>query len=464
MLSRVQVMFNCVIHRVFCWLVLLGVHVAVQAAGLNPITGVGSCIWDSAMYDRQECKFVRAFKIPRGAKVTSARLRITADNSYKLFIDGQPIGQGSDWRVLIEYDVRLLLAPGEHLLAVSAVNDFAVAGLVVGLRITFADGSEMEIPSDDTWRIAPKDNDSWKTASQLDWRSWPSATLRPPLNLGDDPGVYFAPMSSPVMPAFWQRKEVQFFLLAFAIIGIPTGVFLVSRLILKSQMEKVVRHERTRIALDLHDNLGGGLTQLVLWGETSRQTLPHDSAASEALGRLCDQSRELMLGMNETVWLIDSQRDTVADFVSYVARFTEIFFQGSSIRCRFDIEQDLPPFSCDIGIRRNLFLAIKESINNVLRHSGASLVELSIRRQRNELVVVVSDDGHGFDSSAVSKGNGLHSMETRAAEAGGRLSVHSRPGQGCTLQFYIPLQTFSGLHALRHFSRFLRLPFMAKRR
>lgn len=84
-------------------------------------------------------------------------MRITADNSYELFLDGQDIGRGSDWQVLIEYDVSLLLTPGEHVLAVSALNDFDLAGFLFGLRVVFADGLVLEILSDDSWKIAPND-------------------------------------------------------------------------------------------------------------------------------------------------------------------------------------------------------------------------------------------------------------------------------------------------------------------
>ena len=113
---------------------------AIAEVPLHPKAGVGSWIWDQQMADRQQVRFVRAFEIPRGAEVTSARLRMTADNSYQVFLDGQPVGAGGDWRVLIEYDLKLLLHPGEHVLAVNALNDFDVAGLLLGLRVELSDG------------------------------------------------------------------------------------------------------------------------------------------------------------------------------------------------------------------------------------------------------------------------------------------------------------------------------------
>ena len=412
---------------------------AGESSPLHPKVGVGAWIWDQETRDRQECRFVRAFEIPGGAEVISAWLRITADNSYHLFLDGQPVGRGGDWRVLIEYDVRLLLTPGEHVLAVNALNDFDVAGFLFGLHVEMSDGRVIEIASDDSWKIAPNDAAGWQKKSRA-WKRWPAAKVLRQTTPDYRPQVYQAPISEPLEIAFWQRKWFQVSSTLAAVAGIAVGLFLASRLILKSQMEKVVRRERARIAVDLHDDVGGGLTQLVLLGETSRREVPSDSPAAEALARLCDQSRGLMRGMNETVWLINSQRDTIRDFASYVAKYAESFFQNSPVRCRFGIEDDLPPLPCDLGIRRNLFLAVKEALNNILRHSQAGSAELGIHRQRNELVVTIRDNGRGFDPGRESEGNGLRNMAMRATEAGGCFKVESRPGEGSTVEFRVPFQ------------------------
>lgn len=420
------------------------------AAPLHPETGVGAWIWDHETRDRQECRFVRAFEVPAGAEVVSAMLRMTADNSYQLFLDGQPIGRGGDWRVLIEYDVKLLLTPGRHALAVSALNDFDVAGLLFGLRVELEDGRLIEIGSDESWKIAPNEAAGWQKESR-EWEGWRAAKVLYQIDPGYRPQVYEAPVSQPVEIEFWQHKGFQIALSLVALGSIVTGLFLASRLFLKSQMEKVVRRERKRIAVDLHDDLGGGLTQLVLLGETSRRDVPEDSAAADALGRLCDQSRGLLRGMNETVWLINSQRDTIRDFASYVGKYAESFFQNSPVRCRFDIEDDLPPLPCDLGIRRNLFLAVKEALNNILRHSQATSAEVEIHRQRNELVVIIRDNGRGFDTAAGGGGNGLCNMEMRAREAGGYFKVESCAGGGSAVEFRVPLQAPAAFGVARLF-------------
>ena len=421
--------------------VFLASTACLRAASFNPEYGVGAWIWDHEVYDRQECRLVRAFQIPKGAAVKSAVLRITADNSYQLFLDGEYIGRGGDWRVLIEYDVSLLLGPGEHVLAVSALNDFDVAGLLFGLRIVLDDGSMIDIPSDDSWKVAPNDAVSWEVKTSAR-EHWPAATVERPFDPKALAGsrIYRAPVSRPVKIEIWQRGWFHLTLAAMVVFSLMIGLFLASRLVLKSQLERVVRRERARIAVDLHDGLGGGLTQLLLLGETSRREVQTSSAADGALGRqLCDQSRGLLQEMNEAVWLINSQRDTIRDLALYVAKYAETFFRLSAIRCRLEVEDDIPPSPCDLGIRRNLFLAVKEALNNLLRHSQATVAEVAVHRHRQELVVTIRDDGCGFDPAAESQGNGLRNMQLRAKEAGGRLTVKSSPGQGCTFEFRVPL-------------------------
>ena len=152
---------------------------ATRASGsaLNPAYGVGSWIWDRETHDQQECRLWRSFGIPRSAVVKSAILRIMADNNYRLFLDGREIGRGSDWRIMTEYDLRLLLRPGTHILGVLAFNDFFVAGVVVGLRVRLTDGSVIEVGSDETWRVVPPGvGGGWAKRARAP-ASWPAATV-----------------------------------------------------------------------------------------------------------------------------------------------------------------------------------------------------------------------------------------------------------------------------------------------
>jgi signal transduction histidine kinase len=412
--------------------------------------GVGPWIWDEQTRDRQECHFVRQFEIPRGKKILKATLRTCADNFYSLYLDGRQIGQGSDWRVLIEYDVSLLLTPGEHTIAVQAVNDFDVAGFVFGLRIDFQDGGSMAIDSDESWKIAPESEPYWKEYDGA-ISGWRSVKVQGPFVPKAWPQIYKAPVSQPLLVPFWQRREFQVSLMAACGAALVACLYLLSRLMMKSRTEKVMRQERARIAADLHDDLGGGVTQLVLLGHRCRQEIPEESPAAATLKRFDEQSSALLNGMNDTVWMINSQRDNTRDLASYIIRYAEDFFRQTAVRCRFDGEATFSAAHCDIRMRRNLFLAVKECFNNILKHSGASEVIVKITREKSEIVVVVSDNGRGFDLKNLTKsqGNGLANMKQRVASAGGRFDIRTSPGGGCVVEFRAPVSPQSRLWFLR---------------
>ncbi len=414
------------------------IGVAIAGAALHPGSGVGDWIWAAETTDRQECRFVREFDIPDGAVVRAARLRITADNSYQVFLNGQPVGRGGDWRVLIEYDLTRLLGPGRHRLAVVALNDFDVAGLIAGLQVDLADGSEISLPTDETWRLAPDGDQGWPNPQERPDAPWRRAPVVSRADPAWRPSVYHAPVSEPVVVTLWERRWFQVTLVAVGAAGFAAVLFLSIRLVLKSQAARVVRRERSRIAADLHDNLGGELTQLVLLGD--RASRPGVEAGDAAgLDRVGEQARRLMRHMNETVWLIDSRRDTARDLAGYLTRHAETFFQDTGVRCRFDVADAPAGLGCDIGVRRNVLLAVKEALNNVLRHSGASEVVVSVTWRRDELRVGVRDDGRGFDPESARAGDGLRNMAERAREAGGRLAVESRPGEGCRVLLQVPM-------------------------
>jgi signal transduction histidine kinase len=417
-------------------LILLGAP--AMAEGLHREAWVGDWIWTDTTQDRQECHFVRVIELPDGGSVESALLRITADNFYRVYLDGHFIGQGSDWRVLTEYDITRLLTRGRHVLAVSVVNDFDFGGLLAGLRIRLRDGREIEIPTDETWDLVPEQAPNWPLP-KLGTTAGKARVIRR-FDTWLRPRIYEAPVSVPEVRSFWQRRWFQISLIAVSAAAILGGLFVTGMLLLKLQSERVVRRERARIANDLHDNLGGGLTQLVLLGEAVRRELGGGAGPSgEKLKRLCEQARAMGRNMKETVWLINSQRDTVSELASYLARYAETFFRDTPIRCRFAIDEDLPEVPCGLGVRRNLLLGVKEAFNNALRHSGASEVELIVERRRGVLRIVVRDNGAGFEPGAVPPGEGLRNLELRAREAGGEFVLRSGAGAGTSVEFLIPL-------------------------
>jgi signal transduction histidine kinase len=217
-------------------------------------------------------------------------------------------------------------------------------------------------------------------------------------------------------------------------------LWLQTQLTAQSKAQRLLNLQRSRIARDIHDDLGGRLTQLVLLGEIAKSELPSQSETRAQIDRICEQARGLGQAMDEVVWAVSFRRDTLRDFAAYVCKHALLFLKDTPIRCRLDVEPELPPAPFDLAIRRNLLLAVKEAINNAAKHSGARELILRIHRQGGGMRVVVEDDGHGFEiSQADPSRNGMLNMAQRMQEVGGQFTINSAPGRGCRIEFNLPL-------------------------
>lgn len=410
---------------------------------LEATNHLGQWIWATNTSDKQTCRFWKAFEIPRGAQVTQATLRITVDNGFMLFLDGQEIGRGSDWRTVTEYDATLLLSPGRHVLAVEGFNDRLEAGLIFGLEVELTDGNTLEILSDATWHVVPLALNHWASRKNPlpdwshavvigsthhhPWENWPI-------------GLTIEPRLHPVVVYFWERGWFQLTLLTVCLLALLFSVWLMTRLSAQSKAQNFLQVERVRIARDIHDDLGAQLTQLLLLGEVAQREQPESSAARGQFSQICHHARELAQAMDEVVWAVNSRRDTVRDFTSYVCKYAQLYLSATSIRCRLDVEPEIPAMAFDLPLRRNLFLAVKEALNNAVKHSRATELYLRIFRRDHHLSVIVEDNGRGFDvTQPVAERNGLTNMTQRMTEIGGTCELSSQPDGGCLMIFTVPL-------------------------
>jgi len=410
---------------------------------MDPNYFVGSWIWADNTMDRQTCRFWRSIEIPSGVTVTRARLRLTADNSYRAFFDGTEFLQGSEWRRLTEYDLTLVLTPGTHVLAVEAFNEVSWAGLVAGLMIEMDNGRTIKIPSDSTWKVVPARQRGWTTRKtpRDDWRpAKASYQFRDLPGFPKNPVVLLPGALRPVVTHFWQRGWFQITLVSFCVIVAVICLRLLARLTVQSKAQQLLQRERARIARDIHDDLGAGLTHLVLLGETAQKELAGDAKACTQFERISEVGRKLVGAIDEVVWTVNSQRDSLRDFEIYICRYAENFLRARSIRCRLDVDDEIPQINFDLATRRSLFLAIKEILNNSTKHSGATEVSLGIHVVRETVHVTIADNGKGFDFSTrdLSR-NGLTNMAQRMAELGGGCTVTSKPGAGCRIELHAHL-------------------------
>ena len=144
---------------------------------VSPTNGLGSWIWAEKTLDNQTCQFWNTFEIPKLAEVTKARLVITADNEFTLYLDGRELGHGAEWRELFVFDLTQLLSPGRHALAVRCYNGSFLAGMLFGLKVDLADGRRVEVKSDKSWRVVPDGVNRWEKQTEIR-PDWPAAPAR----------------------------------------------------------------------------------------------------------------------------------------------------------------------------------------------------------------------------------------------------------------------------------------------
>jgi signal transduction histidine kinase len=207
------------------------------------------------------------------------------------------------------------------------------------------------------------------------------------------------------------------------------------------EQENAIEKERARIAKDMHDQLGAGLTQVGLLGELAKREAAKSEQTKELAGRICDIAREQAQILDEIVWTVDPKNDTLTKLADYMAVYAEEFFKPASIRVRLDIPPGLPPLPVPSDFRHNLFLIVKEALNNIVKHACASEVLIRFVLQEDFLDVFIEDNGKGFELKDRDQfGNGLSNMEHRVRELGGVFSLVSAPKKGTQIHFQIALK------------------------
>ncbi len=226
----------------------------------------------------------------------------------------------------------------------------------------------------------------------------------------------------------------------------------------RSREERIVELEdvRSRIATDLHDDIGASLTQIAILSEVAQTTSGHrEGDARSPLAKITDISNELVSTMSDIVWSINPSKDHLSDLTQRMRRFASDVLSAGGIRVRFLTSDDDGKIVLSTNVRREVFLIFKESVNNIAKHSGAKSVEIHLTITGHEMDLWIADDGHGFPVrsvtdddaglSAETAGNGLKSMSRRAREMNGHFDITSEMGKGTTVTLTLPLDA-AGRH------------------
>jgi ligand-binding sensor domain-containing protein/signal transduction histidine kinase len=235
-----------------------------------------------------------------------------------------------------------------------------------------------------------------------------------------------------VVPPFWRRW---WFLTAMGMLA-ASALYVLHWMRLQRAME--IERVRTRIATDLHDDIGSSLSQIAILSEVVNQSLGgQDSPEKEQLGKIAGTSRDLIHSLSDIVWAINPEKDHFRDLMQRMRRFASDVFTARHVDFRFNG----PGTELDIGVgadvRRQVFLIFKESVNNAVKHSGCTRVDIDFVVEKHWLVLRLRDNGNGLKLSECGVGQGLASMRARAESLGGMFAVRS--GQGTEIALRIPL-------------------------
>jgi ligand-binding sensor domain-containing protein/signal transduction histidine kinase len=259
-----------------------------------------------------------------------------------------------------------------------------------------------------------------------------------------------------VLPHFWQTWWFHFFGGLMTVVLVGAGVWFDTRRRLRRRLEKLEREqaierERTRIAKDIHDDLGASLTRITMLSQSVRGETQIPEYVSTNLERIFGTARELTRALDEIVWAVNPRHDTLESLANYLSRFAYDFLSVAEIRCRLDLPLQLPAVLVTTEVRHNLFLAFKEALNNVVKHAAASEVQVALKLEANQLTLTVADNGRDFvgndpaskpptNPDRIMHGHGLPNMKRRLAEIGGACEVQGVAGQGTTVTFRVPLR------------------------
>ncbi len=235
-----------------------------------------------------------------------------------------------------------------------------------------------------------------------------------------------------VAPPLWRRAWFQAIFIALAA-GCAVWVHR-ARVVRLLEIERV----RTRIATDLHDDIGSSLSQIAILSEVAH----HRSAGSKAeepIERIGALSREVLDSIGDIVWAIQPHKDHLSDLKQRMRRFAADVLAGRNVEIYWSVSDSRGDSELNPELRRQVYLIFKESINNIARHSMATEAHIALRVVDHHLALEVRDNGRGMEQSRHQGGNGLESMKLRAARLGGDLQVRSTEGGGTIVFLLAPL-------------------------
>ena len=252
-----------------------------------------------------------------------------------------------------------------------------------------------------------------------------------------------ARISVVIKPHFWETAWFYLLVGAFIVMSAVGTGWLAARSRMKSRIQSLkIRNaregERSRIARDLHDDLGASLTEISILAALAAEDA-ETGPLQPALDQLSVKAKHVVGSLDEIVWAVNPREDTLRSLVDYLAAFAREFLDIARIPLRTDVVLGIPEFPLATAQRHGVFLAAREALNNIVKHSDATEVQLRITLADSLLEIRISDNGCGFEPDYAAIGNGLGNLKQRMQEAGGDCRIETFRMQGTTIFLTLPL-------------------------
>jgi signal transduction histidine kinase len=236
-------------------------------------------------------------------------------------------------------------------------------------------------------------------------------------------------IATPWWQTWWFRLLAAILVMALVFLGLR---FYINRKVelqrLTMEKKQAIEKERTRIATDMHDDLGAGLSRIKFLSETIGMKKQQHLPTEEAIDHIRTYSHEMIDKMGEIVWALNEKNDTLWDLLSYTRAYAVEYLEQNGIACHVVEPDAIPQRVVSSEFRRNIYLTVKEALHNVVKHAQATDVFISIDIAADRLSIQISDNGKGFDKPGRASGNGLLNMQARIRELRGQIDFVNRNG------------------------------------
>jgi signal transduction histidine kinase/ligand-binding sensor domain-containing protein len=242
-----------------------------------------------------------------------------------------------------------------------------------------------------------------------------------------------------IPPHFYETNWFRVFVVLL-LIGCSAGAvkYAVTRRLHKKmellRRQQAVERERARIAKDIHDDLGANLTLIAVLGDLAKQ-----DKSVERIEKMAGTARQAVKSLDEIVWAVNPRNDTLAHLIDYVGQFAADYLRAAGVRCLLDVPEYAPLREVPTNVRHNVFLVVKEALQNIVKHAHATEVWLRVNATNQGLRIVIEDNGGGFESAPENAlADGLRNMRQRMNELGGEFRIQSRVGAGTEIIVELP--------------------------